>query len=76
MSVIDLPGHFISLGTSVIQTVMRVGTSFGVAVAVTIVGAEITLESVEEFRAVFAMSAITCAVAAAFMASGNKPQPS
>ena len=82
MSVSDLPGHFITLGTSVIQTVMRIGTSFGVAAAETIVGAEAVLEgaeavleSVDGFRAVFAMSAITCAVAAAFMASGYKRSP-
>jgi len=65
--VIDLPEHFIALGTSVTQTLMRIGTSIGVAVAVTIIGTEITDSSVSLFRGSFVMSAVMCAVATLFL---------
>jgi len=70
--VIDLPEYFISLGTSVTQTLMRIGTSIGVAVAVTVLGSEITSSSVDSFRGSFAMSALTCAVATLFLARSFK----
>ena len=68
MSMIDLPGHFISLGTSVIRTVVLIGTSFGVSVVGPILGAR----SVEGFRVALAVPAIACVVAAALMVSGCK----
>ncbi len=71
--VIDLPEHFIALGTSVTQTLMRIGTSIGVAVAVTIIGAEISGASVGLFRGSFAMSAVMCAVAMLFLSGGTRP---
>lgn len=71
--VIDLPEHFIALGTSVTQTLMRIGTSIGVAVAVTIIGADISGASVGLFRGSFAMSAVMCAVAMLFLSGGARP---
>lgn len=78
--VIDLPEYFIALGTSVTQTLMRIGTSIGVAVAVTIIGTEITDSSVGLFKGSFAMSALMCAVATLFLMGsfkreGPKQQP-
>jgi len=37
--VADLPSDFLASGSSVSQTMMRVGNAFGVAIAVTVIGA-------------------------------------
>ena len=62
--VIDLPERSVALGTAITQTLMRIGSSIGVAVAVSIIGAAIAAGS---FRTAFAISAISCTVAMLFL---------
>ena len=62
--VIDLPERSVALGTAITQTLMRIGSSIGVAVAVSIIGAALAASS---FRTAFAISAISCTVAMLFL---------
>ncbi len=53
--VADLPSDFLSSGSSVAQTMMRVGNAFGVAIAVTIIGSTLAVAQVGNLGAGYMM---------------------
>lgn len=67
--VIDLPERSVALGTAITQTLMRIGSSIGVAVSVSVIGAAVAASS---FRTAFALSAISCTVAMLFLSRRDR----
>ena len=63
--VADLPSDLLASGSSVAQTMMRVGNAFGVAIAVTIVGATLAAGQIGNLGASYIMLAAGGAVTAA-----------
>lgn len=62
--VADLPSDFLAPGSSVAQTMMRVGNAFGVALAVSIIGATLTVGQIGNLGTSFIMLAAGGAVTA------------
>ena len=67
--VIDLPERSVALGTAITQTLMRIGSSIGVAVSVSIIGVAVAAGS---FRTAFALSAVSCTVAMLFLSRRDR----
>ena len=62
--VADLPSDLLASGSSVSQTMMRVGNAFGVAIAVTIIGATLAMGKIGNLGTSYIMLAAGGAVTA------------
>ena len=62
--VADLPSEFLASGSSVAQTMMRVGNAFGVAIAVTIIGATLAVGQIGNLGTSYIMLASGGAITA------------